>query len=123
MRIALFHNLPSGGAKRHTFEQVRELTRRGHQVVEFVPSTADVGFFSLAPYVTEQRVFTYDPGRRPQRRIPFLTPYLHTARGLETLRRTRRVNRLIARDIDAGGFDVVLVKDCGIAFKPYVLRY
>ena len=30
LNVALFHNLPSGGAKRHTYEQVRELVQRGH---------------------------------------------------------------------------------------------
>jgi len=37
MKIALYHNLPSGGAKRHTYEQVMELAQRGHELVEFAP--------------------------------------------------------------------------------------
>src|SRR4030088_2526341 len=99
MRIALFHNLPSGGAKRHTFEQVRELARRGHQIVEFAPSTADLSFFSLAPHVLEQRVYPCPPpATQLQRRIPFVTPYANALLATEALRRTEHVNRKIAQD-------------------------
>ncbi len=123
MRIALCHNLPSGGAKRHIFEQVRQLALRGRQIVEFVPSTADVRFCSLAPYVTNQRVFRLDPVSPLKRRIPFITPYVHAAQGIVTLRRVERCNRAIAEEIDRGNFDCVLVKDCQVAMNPYVLRY
>lgn len=123
MRIALFHNLPSGGAKRHTYEQVRELARRGHEIVEFAPTTADIAFCSFAPYVKEQRVFALSPVQQTRRRVPLLTPYLHAVQGIQTLQRAEQVNRAIARAIDAQPFDVVLAKDCHIIMNPYVLRY
>jgi glycosyltransferase involved in cell wall biosynthesis len=123
MRIALFHNLPSGGAKRHTFEQMRELSKRGHEIVEFAPSTADLLFCSLEPHVREQRVYPVPSAPPAPRRIPFVTPYLNALRGVATLRQTASLNQVIARDIDACGFEVVLVKDCRIALKPHVLRF
>lgn len=122
MRIALFHNLPSGGAKRHTLEQVRELAHRGHEVVEFAPSTAALTFCSLGPWVSAQRIFP--SAEFPSiPRVPLVTPFLHTLLGLSVLRHTRRVNRTIAVGIDRGGFDVVLAKDCHLIMNPYVLRY
>ena len=123
MRIALFHNLPSGGAKRHTYEQVKELANRGHELVEFAPSTADLNYCSLAPYVKNQYVYDLLPANQTKRRIPLLTPYLNAFQGIETLRRTERVNREIAKEIDNQGVDMVFVKDCHIAMNPYVLRY
>jgi glycosyltransferase involved in cell wall biosynthesis len=123
MRIALFHNLPSGGAKRHTYEQVRELVQRGHEIVEFAPTTADLDYCSFAPYVKEQRIFELRPVRQMQRRIPLLTPYVHTLQGIMTLRRTEQLNQTIAREIDADNFDLVFVKDCHIVMNPYALRY
>jgi glycosyltransferase involved in cell wall biosynthesis len=123
MRLAIFHNLPSGGAKRHTAEQVRELARRGYQMVEFAPATADLEFCSLAPYVVQQRVLDAPAPVSVRRRIPFCTPFLNTRDGLAILRETDRVNRLIAREIDAGSFDLAFVKDCQIAMNPFVLRH
>lgn len=123
MKIALFHNLPSGGAKRHTLEQVRELARRGHRLVEFAPSTADLSYCSLGPYVEQQHIFDPDPSQGPPGRIPFLTPYLHAVYGMKRLQSTERMNRTIACEIDRNNFDVVFVKDCQIAMNPYVLRY
>jgi len=123
MRIALFHNLPSGGARRHTYEQVRELARRGHEVTEFAPSTANLAFCSLAPYVKQQRIFELTPVDHMQRRIPLLTPYVHAIQGIMTLRRTQQLNQAIAREIDGESFDLAFVKDCRIMPSPYLLRY
>lgn len=123
MRIALVHNLPSGGAKRHTFEQVRELARRGHEIVEFVPATADLRYCSLAPYVKKQRVFDLTPWVETERHFPLITPYLHAVQGIATLRRSARVSRAMATEIDEDGFDLALAKDCRIAVNPQALQY
>lgn len=123
VRIALFHNLPSGGAKRHTREQARELARRGHEVVEFRPSTAAADFCSLAPHVAAVHSFPAPALSRLARRVPLLTPYIHAAQGLAALRRVDRLQQRIAAVIDAGRFDVTLVQDCQVAMTPYLLRY
>lgn len=123
MRIALFHNLPSGGAKRHTFHQVQELVQRGHKIVEFAPSTADIDYCSFAPYIDERCIFDASHKELLQLRIPFITPYIHSAQGIATLKRTERLNKFIAHEIDAKEFDLVFVKDCHIAMNPYVLRF
>lgn len=123
MRVALFHNLPSGGAKRHTFEQIRELAKRGHEIVEFAPTTADFAFCSLTPFVKEQRAYQAHKLELLQRRIRFATPYVHACQLVAHLRRTQHINRIIASDIDDGNYDLVLAKDCHIIFNPYVLRF
>ena len=123
MKIALFHNLPSGGAKRHLREQARELARRGHALVEFRPSTADPSFCSVAPYVAQERVFPAAAAPVPIRRIPLVTPYVHALQGLVALRRIDRLHRRIAAAIDGDSFDVVLAQDCKIAMNPYLLRH
>jgi glycosyltransferase involved in cell wall biosynthesis len=122
LRIALFHNLPSGGAKRHTREQARELARRGHAVVEVCPGTAEVDLCSLAPFTRQRRVYPFTaPPLAP--RIPGLTPYVHVAQGLVLLRRLDDLQRRIAAAIDRDGFDVVLAQDCRFAMAPHVLRH
>jgi glycosyltransferase involved in cell wall biosynthesis len=122
VRIALFHNLPSGGAKRHVREQARELARRGHELTEFCPATAEVDVCPLGPYVRETHVFAAGAERPLAGRIPLLTPYVHALQALVALRGAERVQRRIAAAIDAGNFDVALVQDCRVAMTPYVLR-
>ena len=56
MKIALFFNLPSGGAKRTTFDIVRGLSRR-HQIDVYTYSVANHTFGDLRPYVQKYRVF------------------------------------------------------------------
>jgi hypothetical protein len=111
MRIALYHNLPSGGAKRHTFEQVRELARRGHTITEFAPSTADINYCSLAPYIGDRHIYNVTSQDDWNLRIPLLTPYIHAAKGIAKLQRTKRLNQVIAHEIDTGKFDLVFAKD------------
>lgn len=123
MKIALYHNLPSGGAKRHTFEQVSRLAARGHEITEYTLSTADARFFPFSDYVQERRVYEMRLAPTLRRRIPFVTPYAHALSGLWTLERLKTLNATIAREIDAKGYDVVLVKDCHLSLNPSVLRY
>lgn len=123
MRIALYHHLPSGGAKRHTFEQVKRLVKRGHRVFEFAPSTADLDYASLTPHVAGTEVFQVEPPKLLRRRIPMMTPYLHAFQGLRALKRMEAVDRVIADAIDLKEFDVVLAKDCRVVANPYALRF
>jgi glycosyltransferase involved in cell wall biosynthesis len=123
MKIALFHNLPSGGAKRHTYEQVRELARRGHKITEYAPTTADVDYCSLAPYIENRYIFDAFLSEDWKLRLPFVTPYIHAIRGVAKLQQTERLNRKIAHEIDADDFDLVFVKDCHIVMNPFVLRF
>ncbi len=47
MKIAIWHNLPSGGGKRALYYHVRGLVQRGHTREIWCPSTADQSYLSL----------------------------------------------------------------------------
>ena len=53
MKVAIFHNLGSGGAKRALYDSVRFLTKSDHTVEVFVPSTADESYLPLKDVVRE----------------------------------------------------------------------
>ncbi len=57
MKIAAFHNLPSGGAKRAFYEFSKELTKRGHTVDAFIPETANEQFLPLDEVVSEKTIY------------------------------------------------------------------
>lgn len=57
LRIAIFHDLPSGGAKRCLFEYCRNLSRRGIILDAYLPATANEEFLPLDEVLREKMVF------------------------------------------------------------------
>jgi len=53
MRIAVWHNLPSGGGKRALYYHVRGLVERGHSVEAWCPPTSDRNYLPISELVTE----------------------------------------------------------------------
>lgn len=105
MRIAIWHNLPSGGGKRALSDQVRGLVSRGHVIEIWCPPTADRSFLPLDELAPEH-VVPLDQPVPPRHRI---------GRWLES--HTRVVQQLAAMDrhcrtcgeqIESGGFDLLL---------------
>jgi hypothetical protein len=47
VKIAIFHNLPSGSAKRALYSFVKYLKNAGNQVDVHVPSTADENYLPV----------------------------------------------------------------------------
>lgn len=115
MRVAVYHNLHSGGGLRTLVEQVRRLSPN-HSLSIFAPETA------AAPDLNgvEGRTFPFQTG--PEVRQPIIGRVNRLLRTADLLR-LERVNRAIARAIDAGGFDVVLVHPCQFSQAPSLLRY
>ena len=50
MKIAVWHNLPSGGGKRALQQQVKGLTERGHLIQVWCPPTADQSYAPLEKF-------------------------------------------------------------------------
>ena len=62
MKIAVWHNLPSGGGKRSLYYHVKGLIERGHTVESWCPSTADRTYLPLDDLITEHIIpFNWEP--------------------------------------------------------------
>ncbi|MGI8803020.1 MAG: glycosyltransferase family 4 protein [Solirubrobacteraceae bacterium] len=119
MRIAVYHNLPSGGAKRALYDYTRELVATGHEVDAFAPDTAAEDYLDLRPLVGRYHSFPLriDPG-------PLLSRSLVAAELVRYARLRRslmRHARDVAAQIDAGGYDLAFVHHCRYACSPYLL--
>jgi glycosyltransferase involved in cell wall biosynthesis len=62
MKIAVWHNLPSGGGKRALYYHVRGLLERGHIVEAWCPPTADQSYLPLRELIPEHVIpLTWQP--------------------------------------------------------------
>src|SRR5216683_3299275 len=81
VKIAVWHNLPSGGGKRALYYHVRGLVERGHTVESWCPPTADVSYLPLRELIPEHtKPFDWVPfgGRYALTRL--LNQYRETTR-------------------------------------------
>lgn len=125
MKVALYHNLPPGGARRALWEFVRR-TAGVHDYHLFTVDMGRADEFAYARSHGEQQDLS--PSVAAEHRHPLLRGAaarlpLGKATALEAARRMPAVEREIAREINAGGFDAAYVHPCRLAHTPSVLRY
>jgi len=118
MKIAFFHNLPSGGAKRALYEWTRRLSI-SHSIDVYTLSTADHDFCDIRPFVQNYHVHDFVP------LSSFRTPFgrLNQVQRWRDLGELEKLNQQIASQINVGGYDVVFVHTCMYSFIPALLRY
>ena len=118
MRIAVYHNLPSGGGKRALYEMTRRLATK-HDVDVYTLSVAEHDFCDLRPHCNRYVVFPFRPlplSRRPFGRLN------QGIRSLDLLR-LRTLQKRIARHIDDQGYDLVFAHVCRFGQSPSLLQY
>lgn len=122
MKIAVFHNLPSGGAKRALYGFVKYLTKAGHTVDVFIPSTAEEGFLSLQAFARELKVL---PVRRTFTGLAKSTiKYLPPIRGYRfSLADLEMTQKRLADMINQGDYDVVFVEQDQYTLSPFILKF
>ena len=110
MRIAIWHNLPSGGGKRALQHQVMGLVKRGNHVKIWTTPTSVQTFADLRPYAQEVVV--------PLEEDRSLHGWRYKGRQASANMLNRIASmvehcRACAAQIDAGGFDVLMGHPCG----------
>lgn len=111
MRIALFHNLPSGGGKRAAYGWVKPMAKN-HDVDLFLYDSQAEDFLDMRPFVKKTTfVGTGKTGG---------TGYLSR---LSSLFRTRSLSKAVARHINSGNYDLAVVMQCKVNNTPFVLRH
>ncbi len=105
MRIAVWHNLPSGGGKRALYDHVRGLVGRGHTVESWCPPTADQSYLPLNEFIPEHvRPFDWQP--LAQKKLPAKLNALRPD-FLTRIDALDRHCRLCADEINRGKFDLL----------------
>jgi glycosyltransferase involved in cell wall biosynthesis len=118
LKIAIYHNLPSGGAKRTLYEAMKRLSQR-HTLDVYTLDTANREFCNLTEFTKEEFVFHFNPLK------PLHSPFGRFNQLLRwlDLQKLDRLAQQIAKKIDAGKYDVVLAQPCMWTQAPLVLLY
>ncbi len=111
MRIAIWHDLPSGGGKRALYDHVRGLVARGHEVEAWCPTIADADYLPLSGLIPEHRLALPSPKvrQRPALINELAQPYHEV---LDRLFQMDQHCRECAAQIEAGGFDLLFANAC-----------
>ena len=116
MKIAIWHNLPSGGGKRALYGQVAGLVARGHQVEAWCPETADDKYLPLSELIPEHRLPFKVPPPSPGL-LTSLRQKFHVDH-LPQLAEMNRHSQTCAEQILQGGFDLVFAAPCRFYIVP-----
>ncbi|MEN6644950.1 MAG: glycosyltransferase family 4 protein [Armatimonadia bacterium] len=122
MRIAIYHNVPSGGAKRVAYEHCKRLVAAGHEVTVFQPSTADLAFCDLGQVATRQVTLPLSMGHLPASAPTKLRMAIYHAKLARGYRNLARLQAQIARQIDEEGFDLLYAHHDMYETAPSLLR-
>ena len=120
MKVAIFHNLPSGGAKRALWGNVRHLSAAGCSIDVFVPSTADEDFLPLRQFANSVNVMPVHPTPfgLAKSAIKHLFP-----RGWLSLADLEETQKRIADIINKGEYDIAFVEQDRYTMSPFILKY
>ncbi len=120
MKIAVWHNLPSGGGKRAAYHQIEGLVKRGHVVEAWAPDTADQSYLSMSHLIREHTL----PLRTPPASRSMFGSLAEPQRAM-----AHRIAAMddhcqrVADQIAAGGFDLLLAHPCTMFRVTAIGRY
>jgi len=121
LRIAIWHNLPSGGGKRALHDQVKGLLERGHVVESWCPPTADQTYLPLGKLIPELVVpLDWAPHREKGFRSRFAGSYQDIVSHLRAMDEHCMES---ARQINKGGFDVFFGNSCRFFRTTSIARF
>lgn len=116
MRIAVFYNLPFGGAKRVVFEHTRGLRDLGH-TVDVYTLDKEIDVFSPGLVANKEYKYNYSALSIP---IPILSRILLD---LQVFYKLKNLHKKIAGDIDSRGYDIVIVHTDTHTQAPFILQF
>lgn len=120
MRIAIWHNLSSGGAKRALHDHVVALKSRGHYLEAWCPPTADRSYLPLGQMIDEHVVkLCWRSFTQGSKFAEVLKIFSHRLR----LAALDRHSAECVRQIERGRFDIIYAHCCVFTRAPFIARH
>lgn len=121
MKIAVWHNLPSGGGKRALYYQVRGLVARGHQLAIWTLDTADHSYLPLSEFAPERIISSQcNSSSRPTPGSRWSRSYREAVKGMQVF---DEACRRCAHEIEAGEYDLIFANGTLSYSVPYIMRH
>jgi glycosyltransferase involved in cell wall biosynthesis len=121
LKIAVWHNLPSGGGKRALYYFVRGLVGRGHKLACWSLDTADHSYLPLSEFASE-RIISSDFKGRPSKSFTdkWRSDFNKT---VDRMRAFDQACQRCAYEIEAGDFDVLFANSARLYCVPYIMQH
>lgn len=115
MKIAVYHNLPSGGAKRALYEQLKHTLKFNEYDVYTLSNSGSEKFLDLSRIIDKNFRFPFK-----ETKLKFLPDFIIQ---LIRLRSISKTQKKIANVIDSKNYDLVYVAHCMYTQSPMILSY
>lgn len=116
MKIAVYYNLAYGGAKRTVQAHVKGLRNMQHHVDVY---TQDKNKDEFSPGIFANKEYIYEYISK-KIRLPIISRILED---LQVFFKLKNLHKKIARDIDARGYDIVIVHTDTFTQAPFILQF
>lgn len=123
LRIAVYHNLEAGGAKRHLVDMLKCLMRKGHRLDLYTLNTSMEDGLRYDEFV--YKIFGYELKYFKHITLPIYSLELvaNFFRQFIFLGKLKRISKRIAADINEQNYDLIYVHHCIYTQSPIVLRF
>jgi len=117
LKIAVWHNLPSGGGKRALFNHVKALNDAGHTVEAWTTDLSDRDYLPLSDLIPEHTKTIRDLIREANR----ITYPIRKVRAVHMILRDHCIE--CVEEMEQGNFDLVFANSCLLTYMPHIGIY
>ena len=122
LKIAVFHNLPSGGAKRSLYTYIKYLTEKNHIVDVFIPDTANEDYLPLDSVASNIIVY---PVKRSffREKLYSIFSYVPAIIKKVSVNNVMNTEKQIAEELNESDYDIVYCEQDQFTMTPVILKY
>lgn len=117
MKIAIWHNLPAGGAKRTLYKHVEELKERGHYLEAWTTDLSSENYLPLSQLIKEHR----EPVSVKLNKINEKNSPIKKA--FRTSAVLKKHCYECMSEIVKGNFDLIFANSCRISYMPFIGQF
>ena len=122
LKIAVFHNLPSGGAKRSLYTYIQYLAQQGHIVDVFIPETANEEYLPLEAVANSVIKYEVKPSFFREQ-IYSIFSYVPAIIKRVSVKNVMDTEKKIAEDLNDSSYDIVYCEQDQFTMTPVIFKY
>jgi glycosyltransferase involved in cell wall biosynthesis len=120
MRIAVWHNLPHGGARRALYDHLKALKELGNYIEIWTTNLHPGESLSLKEFGEEHVISFATETRHLIDNYKNLLSIVKTKKAIQVLKQLQKKS---ADEINAKGFDIAFINSCSISYMPFISEF